>query len=52
MKKTFLHYDQEFWKVQLKVIKESIERVDVLVCNHEEADIRLSLLVKLIIEIR
>ena len=38
----FQDYDQEFWKVQLKVTKESIERVDILVCDHEEVDTRLS----------
>ena len=46
MKEMFLACDQECWKVQLKVTKESIERVDILVCNHEEADTRLSLHVK------
>ena len=30
----------------MKVTKESIERVDILVCNYEEADTRLSLHVK------
>ena len=42
----FLDYDQECWKVQLKVTKESVERVDILVCDHEEADTRLSLHIK------
>ena len=46
MKEMFLAYDQECWKVQLKVTKESIERVDILFCNHKEADTRPSLLVK------
>ena len=35
----FLAYDQECWKVT----KESTERVDILVCNHEEAGTPLSL---------
>ena len=26
-----------------KIIKESVERVDILACNHESADLRLSL---------
>ena len=46
VKEMFLAYDQECWKVQLKVTKESVERVDILVCNHKEADTRLSLHVK------
>ena len=46
MKEMFLTYDQECWKVQLKVIKESIERVDILVCNHKEEDTHLSLHIK------
>ena len=37
MKEMFIDYDQEYWKVQLKVTKESIESVDILVCDHEEA---------------
>ena len=41
-------------KVQLKVTKESIESVDILVCNHEEADICLRYMsrMQLNIEIR
>ena len=46
MKEMFLDYDQECWKVQLKVTKESIVRVDIFVCDHEEAEARLSLHVK------
>ena len=44
--KCFLNYDQECWKVQLKVTKESIERVNILDCDHEEADTLLSLHIK------
>ena len=39
----FLDYDQECWKVQLKVIREP---VNILVCDHEEADTCLLLHVK------
>ena len=46
MKEMFLANDQECWKVQLKVTKGSVERVDILVCNHEEAGTRLSSHVK------
>ena len=42
----FPDYDQECWKVQLKVTKEPIERVNILVCDHEEADTLLSLHIK------
>ena len=35
MKETFLDYNKKCWKVQLKVTKKSIERVDILVCDHE-----------------
>ena len=46
MKEMFLDYDQECWKVQLKATKESIERVNILVCDHKEANTCLSLHVK------
>ena len=46
MKEMFLDYDQECWKVQLKVTKESIESVNIFVCDHEEPETRLSLHVK------
>ena len=46
VKVMFLAHDQEGWKVQLKVTNESVERVDILVCNHEDADTRLSFHVK------
>ena len=48
VKEMFLDYDQECWKVQLKITKESIERVNIFVCDHdqEETDTRLSLHVK------
>ena len=54
VKEMFLAYDQECWKVQLEVTKESIEIVDILVCNHEEADTRLRYMssMQLNIEIR
>ena len=54
MKEMFLAYDQECWKVQLKVTKEFIKRVDILACNHKEADTRLRYMssMQLNIEIR
>ena len=54
MKELFLACDPECWKVQLKITKESIERVDILVCNNEEADTRLRYMssMQLNIEIR
>ena len=50
----FPDYDQECWKVQLKVTKEPIERVNILVCDHEEADTLLRYIssMQLNIEIR
>ena len=50
----FLAYDQKCWKVKLEVIKESIERLDILVCNLEGADTRLRYMssMQLNIEIR
>ena len=46
VKEVFLANDEECWKVQLKVTKESIEPVDILACNHKEADTCLLLHVK------
>ena len=44
----FLAYDQECGKVT----KESVERMDIFGCNHEETDNRLWLHVKHAAEIR